>query len=84
VALSDSQLGRMECGRSMLYDGGDGLVSVGSGKVGFTHDVDGYQERGAAERERERWQRRRWEGEMASMIMGEEGGKLSEKGRRRV
>jgi len=40
--------------------------------------------RGAAARERERLRRCRWEGEVASMIMGEEGGKLSEKGRRRV
>jgi len=67
----------------MVGDSG-GLVSVGSGMVGFAHDADGDQERGATTRERERWPRSRWEGEVASMIMREEGGKLSEKGRRRV
>jgi len=38
----------------MVGDGGDGLVSVGSGMVGFAHDTDGDQERGAVARERER------------------------------
>jgi len=36
------------------------------------------------EREREIWRRGWWVGEVASMIMGVKGGKLSEKGRRRV
>jgi len=70
-------------GAGMVGDGGDRLVIVGSGMVGFAHDADGDHERCNGEREGE-MARHRWEGEVASMIMGEEGGKLYEKGRKRV
>jgi len=37
-------------GAGMVGDDGDGMVSVGSGMVGFAHEADGDQERGAAAR----------------------------------